>query len=133
MKKSFSLFLLPVLFCCGVIEAAVTKSGADQALKEGWLIQSSEQVNAPGEQLTSESFRADGWYTAQVPCTILSALIRNGIYRDVYFGKNLETISIEPFQYSWWYRNEFDLEPGIADAQVFRLIFEGSTTAQTFI
>src|SRR5262249_12494138 len=47
------------------------------------------------------------------------------VYRDLYYGRNLETVSPEPFQVSWWYRKEFDLDAATTRTQTVRLIFNG--------
>jgi exo-1,4-beta-D-glucosaminidase len=55
----------------------------------------------------------------------MSALVKNGVYRDPYFGKNLETISTQPFLMPWWYRTTFDLDSGTQRSDDVRLIFDG--------
>ena len=54
----------------------------------------------------------------------MAVLTANGVYKDIFFGKNLETIPEEPFKGPWWYRQEFDL-PKEAPFTTARLIFEG--------
>src|SRR5580765_3336733 len=103
--------------------AASAPLQADQVLREGWLIQSSAVVDAPGEKISSAEFDASGWYRSSVPTTVLSALTRNGVYRDLYFGRNMDTVSPEPFHVSWWYRTEFRLDSD--RAETVRLRFDG--------
>jgi exo-1,4-beta-D-glucosaminidase len=68
-------------------------------LSERWKIRSSEQ----------------DWIPASVPSTVLGALCQAGIYQDPYFGKNLEEISVAPFEKPWRYCTTFDL-PAFAPA-----------------
>lgn len=113
-------FLLLILLAFAGTVYAAERSG--QLLNSGWMIQSSAVVDAEGEKISSPAFVTKGWYPASVPTTVLSALVKNGVYRDVFFGRNMETISPDPFRMSWWYRKEFDLAHPTA---VSRLVFDG--------
>jgi exo-1,4-beta-D-glucosaminidase len=94
------------------------------ALENGWYIQSSAKCKQPGETISTPNFSVEGWYKTSVPTTVLAALVKNNIYKDIYFAKNLEKIPGEPFQQSWWYRKEFNLETMPSDSTA-RLVFEG--------
>ena len=118
MKKYFWLFLVVLVISFSDAQAA------EQLLKAGWNIRSSSEVSAQPEELSKPVFDTTGWCATTVPNTVLAALVRCGVYRDPYFGKNLTTISYEPFQVSWWYRNKFDLDPATRLENV-RLIFDG--------
>jgi exo-1,4-beta-D-glucosaminidase len=122
MKKTLLLILIASCFCFFDIQAATTDNY--QLLKTGWYIQSSTEVDATGEKISAVGFDTAGWYPTSVPTTVLSALVKNGVYRDPYFGKNLESISFEPFRSAWWYRKEFVLDRGVRSDNV-RLIFDG--------
>src|SRR5262249_54975623 len=114
--------LLPLLF---FLAAIATAEQNIQELKTGWSIRSSADVTAEGEKISTAAFDTRGWYPTTVPATVLSALQKNGVYRDLYYGRNLETVSPEPFQVSWWYRKEFDLDAATIRTQTVRLIFNG--------
>src|SRR5262249_47140866 len=113
--------LLLLFFLAGV----ATAEQNNQVLKTGWLIRSSADVSAEGEKISTAAFDTRGWYPTTVPATVLSALQKNGVYRDLYYGRNLETVSPEPFQVSWWYRKEFDRDAATTRTQTVRLIFNG--------
>lgn len=100
-------------------------------LKKGWALQSSAKVAEKGDALSRPGFKAEGWYTATVPNTVVGALVESGVYRDPYFGMNLREIpgttypigerftllampADSPFKPSWWYRREFDLPAAMA-------------------
>ncbi len=93
-------------------------------LKDGWRLQSSAVCAAEGETISMAGFGCKGWLPTDVPSTVLAALVKNGLYKDPYFGKNMEGISSEPFQKSWWYRREFDVQ-NFQQSTRARLIFEG--------
>ena len=127
-RRSFLLFFL--LLTCGFalpVRAAGGRNDNDKlVLKEGWNIQSSAQVKATGETLSTPQFAPEGWYHASVPTTVLGALIENKVYPDPYYGMNLRSIPgtvypigenfanlpmppDSPFHVPWWYRKEFRL------------------------
>jgi exo-1,4-beta-D-glucosaminidase len=125
--------MLPLVLIAGTL-AGVAKAPAESSdrtkliLKDGWLIQSSSQVRAKGEVLSTGQYQPKDWYQAAVPTTVLNALVQNKVYPDPYFGMNLRSIpgtqypigenfanfpmpSDSPFNVSWWFRREFQLPP----------------------
>jgi len=93
-------------------------------LNDLWYIQSSERVKAGGEELSQPGVRIENWYPALVPSTILGTLVQNSIYTDIFHGKNLASVPVEPFRRSWWYRREF-IVPAGPDLTRYRLEFDG--------
>lgn len=98
--------------------------GSPVVLREGWALRSAARVAADGAALSRPGFAAEGWYPARVPSTVLGTLVDHGVYSDPFFARNLESISTEPFQGSWWYRKEFELEAPGPGART-RLVFDG--------
>jgi exo-1,4-beta-D-glucosaminidase len=97
-------------------------------LSEGWRIRTSGEVNVPGENLSLPGFDMQDWVPAEVPSTVLGALVAAGRYEDPYFGMNLKKIPRERFEQSWWYRTGFRL----SEAQVVRTVlleFDGISYA----
>ena len=109
-------------------------------LADGWAIQSSAKVHAPGETISSPEYKPVDWYKATVPSTVVGNLIDDGGYPDPFFGMNLRSIpgmeypvgtnfsgtpmpANSPFKASWWYRKEFGVTPE-RDGQVW-LNFDG--------
>ena len=84
-----------------------------QNLDELWYIQSSEKVKGDGALISSSGFDIRSWYPAVVPSTVLGTLVQNDVYRDIFFGRNLEDVPEAPFRTSWWYRREFLVEGGL--------------------
>ena len=78
-------------------------------LNENWLIQNAESVAVSGEKISASDFQPAGWYSAEVPSTVLHTLVENGVYKDIYRDDNLEKIPAAIFKKSWWYRTQFDL------------------------
>ena len=107
------------------ITASNTSDHEVQLLKSGWRICSSADLKDSGEKISSQGFDSTKWYTSSVPSTVLSALIKNGVYRDLYFGRNLENVARDPFVVSWWYRTEFDLDAETGRSENIWLLFDG--------
>ena len=103
-----------------------SESGSKLSLHADWTLQSSCQINATAEQISSAGFNTNGWHSTSVPSTVVAALVADKTYPDPYFGKNLRDIpgttypigknfsllpmpKDSPFHCSWWYRTEFKL------------------------
>lgn len=93
-------------------------------LQEEWYIRSSANCDKGGEAISSSGFNIENWYKTTVPATVLAVLVKNNIFKNIYFARNLEKIPRQQFQRSWWYRKEFSLDDMSSDSAV-RLIFEG--------
>ena len=57
-------------------------------LKENWLLQSSSLVDKEGQSVSSHVFEPKDWHQTTIPTTVLTALVKNGIYPDPYVGLN---------------------------------------------
>jgi exo-1,4-beta-D-glucosaminidase len=116
-------FLLLVLSSISVADSRSAPASRIN-LQSGWRLQSSCEVKATGETISSSSFRPKGWYKTSVPSTVLAAQVASGEFGDPYFGMNLRKIPgttypiasqfaklpmspESPYACSWWYRTEF--------------------------
>jgi exo-1,4-beta-D-glucosaminidase len=93
-------------------------------LPEGWQIQASALLKEDGKMISSDALNTAGWHPASVPETVLSALVKDGTYTNIYFGTNLAAVPTAPFAGPWWYRKQFDLTADQA-GQNAGLILEG--------
>jgi beta-galactosidase/beta-glucuronidase len=57
-------------------------------LRHGWSVQSSAIVGRDGAALSSPGQDTAGWSHTSLPATVLTALVRNGIYPNPYVGLN---------------------------------------------
>lgn len=138
MRRSL-LTILALTFAA--IPAAGDTGDERQPLAAGWKIQSSAQVAAKGDAVSTVGFATVGWHSARVPNTVVGALVEGGAVPDPYFGMNLRkfpgmtykigerftlipTPSDSPFKPTWWYRTEFDL-PATKAGRPLRLHFDG--------
>jgi exo-1,4-beta-D-glucosaminidase len=96
-------------------------------LHTGWQIQSACKVPEKGGVISTVAYKPHGWISAQVPSTVLAALVgakAGKVYDDPYFGKNLLNVpgmnyergkvfarlpmpDDSPFKCAWWYRVQF--------------------------
>ena len=93
-------------------------------LHRGWALQSSCNVKATGDAISRSGFAIKGWHHAEVPTTVVGALITDGTYKDPYYGMNLRSLpgmdysskhffsdqdmpAGSPYRCSWWFRTEF--------------------------
>jgi exo-1,4-beta-D-glucosaminidase len=125
-KKSMALIVFCLLAAATATQAVAAKAQPlfRETIEEGWFIQSSAKAKAQGEQISRPGYDLKGWYPGSVPTTVLAALVKNKVYKDIFFADNLKSVSGEPFKVSWWYRTEFDL-PAQPDLNTTSLEFEG--------
>lgn len=117
-----------LLWCLGLIalfigSCAPEKKCSPIDFNQGWQINSSENISADGAIISKPEFTSEGWYDIKLPSTILSGLIQNEVYTNVYFENNLEKIDTKQFQIPWWYRKSFDIQK--SDEDYYVIEFEG--------
>ncbi|HET7214652.1 MAG TPA: twin-arginine translocation signal domain-containing protein, partial [Terriglobia bacterium] len=105
-------------------QIALSRSVLGRAeLQNAWKISSAREVSTRDEDVSKSSFDTSNWHPVRkMPATVLQALEDAGVYKDLYFGKNLtETVPRDLWKQDWWYRTVFDAP----QAEVYSLIFEG--------
>ncbi len=132
-SRKFSARMLGGMFILSVLPVIVAGATEDQPartyLHKNWQIQSSCEVKATGEQISSGGFDAKGWHKTDIPATVVGALVTDKTYPDPNYGTNLKSIAGmnysdknlfanqempegSPFRCSWWYRTEFTPSAG---------------------
>jgi exo-1,4-beta-D-glucosaminidase len=120
-----------------LLAAAAAQSNVQPApaltlpLRDGWSLQSSAQVSATGEAISSSTFHPAEWIPADVPTTVVAAQVKNKLLPDPFFGMNIRQFPgvsypigfnfsnigmppDSPYSVSWWYRKPFTLPPAFA-------------------
>jgi exo-1,4-beta-D-glucosaminidase len=104
-------------------------------LHKNWQLQSSCEVKATGDQLSLAGFDTAGWHKADIPATVVGALVTDKTYPDPNYATNLDSFpgmshsnkqlfanmdmpENSPFKCSWWYRTEF-AAPAVAGENVW--------------
>lgn len=114
-----------MLVFAGVSVVARAAQGQERTyLHKNWQIQSSCDVKAGGEQISTVGFEAGSWHKSDIPSTVVGALVTDKTYPDPNYGTNLKSFpgmdysskglfanqdmpEDSPFKCSWWYRTEF--------------------------
>jgi len=75
-------------------------------LVENWKLVSAREVHSEGSTISTTGYNIAGWYSInRMPATVLQILQDDGIYPDLYFGKNLrEKVPQDLYKQDWWYR-----------------------------
>lgn len=123
-------------------------------LRHHWLVQSAATAGTDGAALSSTPPAAPaGWCETSLPATALTALVRNGLYPNPYFGTNnlripdandvfnqkhdLLRFSHLPGQNPWkqpyWFLNSFTLPPAYAGKRVWLNLGEINYRAEVWL
>ncbi len=78
-------------------------------LTENWKLLSSKDELGDGATISVANYQDNNWYPIhRMPATILEILQEDGVYPDLYFGKNLrEKVPQDLYMHDWWYRTTF--------------------------
>jgi len=133
-RSSFSLlFFAGVAFAIPNLAIAADSEGLTNRmyLHKNWQIQSSCDAKATGDQISTAGFDAASWHKADIPATVVGALVTDKTYPDPDYAMNLDSFpgmshsnkqlfanmdmpDDSPFKCSWWYRTGFS-SPAAAD------------------
>jgi hypothetical protein len=122
-------------------------------LREGWHMQSAFIAGADGAKISGESCDVSGWYTATLPTTALSTLVRAGVYPDPYIGFNNTLIpdssdafnrendllkrshipGRNPWAAPYWFRRTFSVPESYAGKRVWLAINEINYRADVWL
>jgi exo-1,4-beta-D-glucosaminidase len=94
-------------------------------IKNGWGLKSANSVTDPGSTVSTVGYNMSSWYPITLPSTVLGGLIANGVYNNVYFGTNYDSVPDLTGQ-NWWFRGEFTA-PASVPGQQYWLHFKGVT------
>jgi beta-mannosidase len=111
--NSCSMRTILMKYCVMLISVAVLciSSFAELPPKAitGWQMQDAAKVSAVSSSVAITSYRADGWYKATVPGTVLTTLVDNKVYPEPLYGENMRTIPESLNKTKYWYRTTFQV------------------------
>src|SRR6516165_3104626 len=61
-------------------------------LHQGWRLESACDVKSKGEEISRTGFDASQWHKAEIPATVVGALIADKTYSDPNYGVNLRAL-----------------------------------------
>ena len=125
-KASLGILAVVLLvFCAGdyrVFTAPQSPAAVDVELAEGWMLNSADRVRVGGASISTESYDDSAWVPVRrMPGTVLGILQSAGVYPDLYYGTNMQSVP-ELYKQDWWYRTTFAAPAGFT---TYRLGFPG--------
>ncbi|WP_231748773.1 sugar-binding domain-containing protein [Mycobacterium sp. M26] len=129
MAKRLAALLAVVLLlvCAGdyrVFSGPPPTGAQDIELATGWKLASATGLGADGAKVSQAGYDDAAWHPIQrMPATVLEILQQDGVYPNLYYGKNMLTeVPQDLYKQDWWYRTTFDAP---ADQQTYVLDFPG--------
>ena len=85
-------------------------------LSQNWALSSAKDLEADGPTISQSNFQEKGWHPIhRMPATVLEILQEDGVYPDLYVGKNmLEKVPQDLYRQDWWYRTVFTAPAGFS-------------------
>ena len=93
---------------------------------DGWELQDVGKVTDGGAAVSVEKYRAAGWHGAVVPGTVLTSLVKDGVYPEPLYGENNRPDKIPDSlsRTAFWYRTVVKVPVSYRGRRVW-LNFEG--------
>jgi exo-1,4-beta-D-glucosaminidase len=127
ISRTLAAFFLLSLFAFSPATLSAKESSSDRSkfdLHGIWQMQSSCVDHSPGEAISTPGFAAKGWHSAEIPGTVVGALVSDKTLPDPNYAMNLKSFpgvvlageepfsnrdmpEDSPFRCSHWFRMEF--------------------------
>src|SRR5580704_5255613 len=121
-RLTFSLFLS--IGAGHLSSSAAAESPKTIELAENWKLTSANKLQQSGAAISLLDYQDTGWHTIRrMPATVLEILEEDGVYPNLYVGKNMaENVPQDLYTQDWWYRTTFEAP---AEHAVYVLEFPG--------
>jgi exo-1,4-beta-D-glucosaminidase len=107
--------LLSLSICCAPLHA---NSGIPQKIElaADWKLASASEARVGGAEVSFAGYEDASWHPIhRMPATVLEILQEDGVYPDLYVGKNLaEKVAQDLYLQDWWYRTSFVAPAGFS-------------------
>ncbi|OYN78380.1 glycoside hydrolase family 2 protein [Mycolicibacterium sphagni] len=114
MAKTFgTIFVILLLLACAgdlrVFSGPQPHPAQDIELTDGWRLTSAQGLPDDGARISANNYDAAAWHPVRrMPATVLETLQDDGVYPNLYYGKNLlEEVPQDLYKQDWWYRTTF--------------------------
>ncbi|MGB2589214.1 MAG: hypothetical protein WBG02_17925 [Candidatus Acidiferrum sp.] len=93
-------------------------------MAENWKLTSATDLQVSGAAISLPGFKDTDWHPIhRMPATVLEILEEDGVYPNLYFGKNMaEEVPQDLYKQDWWYRTTFEAP---SEHAVYLLEFPG--------
>ncbi len=83
-------------------------------LSNNWKLSAAKDVGADGAAISRSDYQDQAWHPVhRMPATVLEILQEDGVYPNLYVGKNmLENVPQDLYKQDWWYRTVFTAPAG---------------------
>jgi exo-1,4-beta-D-glucosaminidase len=115
------LFRLMILLSLSVGVGNVSASAASDSpktieLSENWKLSSANNLPPSGAAISLSDYQDARWHAIRrMPATVLEVLQEDGVYPNLYVGKNMaENVPQDLYKQDWWYRTTFEAPAGYA-------------------
>jgi hypothetical protein len=119
-----ALGLVVMASMSGPFAQAQNSLPAPVEIGSGWQLQDAAKVPQSIADISSPDFAASGWYSAVVPGTVLTSLVKDGVYPEPLYGENNRLIPESLARTNYWYRTTFTVPRSYAGRHIW-LNFDG--------
>jgi exo-1,4-beta-D-glucosaminidase len=116
MVRSISVLSLSLCLLASAASVVAEASGKME-LAENWALASATDVQADGAAVSQLAYQGRGWRPIRrMPATVLEILQEDGVYPNLYVGKNMvENVPQDLYKQDWWYRTVFTSPAGYSN------------------
>src|SRR5579883_2068184 len=141
-KKPVLIVTVLLLFAMSCANASIRGGASNFPLQHNWSMESACVAGQSGAQISIVGFQDKNWHHAEVPTTVVAALVADQTYPDPYYGQNMRslpgmnygaapTMGLDsffanqdmpdgsPFRCAWWFRTEFNLPSNFDSRRVW--------------
>ncbi|MGH9455303.1 MAG: glycosyl hydrolase 2 galactose-binding domain-containing protein, partial [Terriglobia bacterium] len=106
------------------LSLAASESPNTIELAENWKLTSANDLQLGGAAISLLSYKDADWHSIRrMPATVLEILEEDGVYPNLYVGKNMaENVPQDLYKQDWWYRTTFEAP---SEHAVYMLEFPG--------
>ncbi len=105
-----------LLLCLCVSPAVSAAAPGKLELSNNWKLSAAKDTGAEGAAISTSDYQDRAWHPIRrMPATVLEILQEDGVYPNLYVGKNmLEKVPQDLYQQDWWYRTVFTAPAGFS-------------------
>jgi exo-1,4-beta-D-glucosaminidase len=127
IRVRFFRLVVSLFFSIGagqLSSSAAPESPRTIELAENWKLTSASNLQLGGAAISLPDYKDADWHAIRrMPATVLEILTEDGVYSNLYVGKNMaENVPQDLYKQDWWYRTTFEAP---SEHAVYLLEFPG--------